>query len=625
MYPSMTVNWHEIIKTKINSTDVESLPVFMAVFSSSKGPECLTDLINDDFVDLYGQQAQADFFKYGQPLMQAHTILKAGARILGYRLCADDATLANAIICAEVTEEEDTRELGTSTSPDGTVGEGEIELFSFAKIKYSIKTVEGCKTIEEVVEQANAMASETCYPLFVICDNGRGTSVKKFRIVPDYSASRTLSYMIYTLMEIENNTDNEPTKFSINTDALYTSRGNTRSMNLIPGSSTQLGTVCMYDQMQLFAQKVADISGYAAEELINNDLLFGMTRKKVALENIVIDDTGVNLNHTFGIDLLSGSNGEFGDTPFAGETCSEAWAKKAAQFFHGDLTDLIWDRDLYKIDFICDANYPDIVKDQIGFFAMWHKECYYLRDLGLDIWTVNDAVNKVAPDEWRKSSFIGDYASTYEIIDPASKKQVRVTMVHGIAPILVKYYAENLAAPLAGEFNNFVITEAIDGTLNFSPRVTPFYDTKQIMDDNKINYCGMQRNPNRLVVQSLFTSQDHKGPLQYASNVIITQMAIKAVRAYVPKIRFMLQDDYDFSKYKQLIDDNVLSAYQKYFSSIELIYTQNNDESEEGIFHGSIECYYKKFVKSEIFDVFAIDGTPDDDESSYVSDTIDVV
>ena len=78
MYPGMQVNWHEIIKTKINSTDIESLPVFMAVFSSDKGPETLTDLIADDFFKLYGKTA--DFFKYGQPLMQAHTILNAGDR-----------------------------------------------------------------------------------------------------------------------------------------------------------------------------------------------------------------------------------------------------------------------------------------------------------------------------------------------------------------------------------------------------------------------------------------------------------------------------------------------------------------------------------------------------------------
>ena len=193
MYPGMQVNWHEIIKTKINSTDIESLPVFMAVFSSDKGPETLTDLIADDFFKLYGKTA--DFFKYGQPLMQAHTILNAGARILGYRLCAEDATLANVVICATVTEDFEGEDGSSSTSPDGSLGEGEVDPFAnpFASIKYSAVTVEGAKTFAEILEQLNTMNLGDAIPLLVIADNGRGKSVKKIKITTDYSASKGLT------------------------------------------------------------------------------------------------------------------------------------------------------------------------------------------------------------------------------------------------------------------------------------------------------------------------------------------------------------------------------------------------------------------------------------------------
>lgn len=625
MYPGMQVNWHEIIKTKINSTDIESLPVFMAVFSSDKGPETLTDLIADDFFKLYGKTA--DFFKYGQPLMQAHTILNAGARILGYRLCAEDATLANVVICATVTEDFEGEDGSSSTSPDGSLGEGEVDPFAnpFASIKYSAVTVEGAKTFAEILEQVNTMNLGDAIPLFVIADNGRGKSVKKIKITTDYSASKGLTYAMYVLTELENNVENEYTKFSINADAKFSTKGVARSMNLIEGSSVQLKTQSLTENIKRFLKQISDITGYSEAELLDNDVLFGCTRRGVALKNIKIDKTGLNLSSTYGIELQSGTNGAFGDAPFPGETCTDAWAERAAAYFNGDIIDDIWDRDLYKIDFICDANYPDIVKDKIGYFAHWRKDCYYFRDLGLDVWTYDDIYNKVTPDEWRKSPFMGDYLSTYEMIDPNSRKQIRVTMVHGLAPLLVPYYATNLAAPIAGEFNNMVITEAIEGTLNFAPKITPKVNQKEDLEDLRVNYCSIQRNPSRLVVQALYTSHSkHGGPLEKASNVIITQMAVKAIRAYTPKIRFQLFDGYDFSAYKQLIDDNVLSNFKKYFSSVELIYEQDDDESEEGIFSASIECYYKKYVKSEIFDVFAIDGVPDDDMSKYTSEVIDI-
>ena len=112
MYAGTKVNLHEILQPSTTSTVNETLPLFLCVFSADKGSENITDLTYNDFTAMYGKTA--DFFKYGQPLIQAHAILKAGGRVLGKRLVAEDATLANLVIAAEVTqvEEQKTNELG---------------------------------------------------------------------------------------------------------------------------------------------------------------------------------------------------------------------------------------------------------------------------------------------------------------------------------------------------------------------------------------------------------------------------------------------------------------------------------------------------------------------------------
>jgi hypothetical protein len=75
-------------------------------------------------------------------------------------------------------------------------------------------------------------------------------------------------------------------------------------------------------------------------------------------------------------------------------------------------------------------------------------------------------------------------------------------------------------------------------------------------------------------------------------------------------------DGNDFSKYRQLINDNVIQYYLPYFKSIELIYTADPDMVAQKTFNASLNCYYKDFPQNEVFDVFAIEGSPEDYNSS---------
>lgn len=624
MYAGTKVNWHEVLMSDaVTNTNNESLPLFLCVFSADKGTEEITDFTYADFKRMYGNNA--DFFKHGQPLIQAHKILAAGGRVLGKRLVAEDATLANLIIVAEIISENvqkkdangnpiylDENGNETTTVTETPATEKKVT------VKYSRQSAENAKTIDQVEGAAADIQTATKFPLYIICDNGRGVSYKNVRISPDYDASKTLDFMLYNIQDIEGTTVMESQRFSADPDAITYISNTKRNMGLQRSTMTQFNVKCYLEGFNAFIEKLATEAGYVdadgnpdLDTLYNLDVLFAKNKKGVPLTTFSIDNSDTDISATYGYTLVNGTNGAFGDAPFPGEAATTEWTNQAVSYFGGDFSDEIYDLDYHKIDFCVDANYPDDVKHKICELADFREDFFYFRDLGLNINNLSDVQTKVSDVAWEHSPFVGDYMTTYDIIDDFSRKQIRVTMLHGVAPLLVNHYMNNPNAPVAGEFNNFIITEAIENTLNLIPRITPSIDMKTILDDLRVNYANYSSDDGIVSVQSTYTSQDHWGPLSFSSNVIITQMCIKDIRRYCPKIRFMLMDGNDFTQYKKLIQDNVISYYEKYFKSITLIYTRDDDMIAQKIFNASLYCYYKDFPQGEIFDVFAVEGSPE--------------
>lgn len=637
MYAGTKINLHEVLQKRRQVTIAdESIPLFLCVFSSDKGTEEITNFTKDEFVSMYG--STADFFKYGQPLIQAHAIVNAGGRILAKRIVADDAHLANVVVFANVTQEAKDKKTADGKqlylTPEGTETEevtATKATITYAKVKYTVSTIENVKTLDDVVNSANTAKTDSKFPLFIIAENGRGKSIKKFRITPDYDVSKNTGFMIYTLQDIEDNTIVENARFSAYPDGISNYSGSRRNLSLTESTSNQLKTKYSAEGLDAFVAKLVEITGYSKEDIYAADFIFGKTTRGRDLPGIEIDKEStdaVNLASTYGIPLESGTDGDFPEQPFAGETASSQWINATSKFLSGDTDSSIWDLDQYKIDYCVDANYPDAVKEKLAQLAIWRQDFFFFRDLGTGIHSLQDVKDKIQKQFYVKSPFIGDYLTCYDIIDRDSKKQIRVTMLHGLAPLLVSHYTTNVAAPIAGEFNKIVITEAIEGTMSFTPRITPKINQKEILDELKINYANYS-SEGVLTVLSTYTSQDHNGPLSYSSNVVVTQMCIKDIRRYTPKIRFMLMDAnsdsnvVDFNKYRELIVDNVITKYKKYFKSIDMVYTRDAEMISNKIFNASLYCYYKDFPQGEIFDVFAIDGSPDTN-SSVNSSTINV-
>ena len=608
MYAGTKAYWHEVLQPTTNQNVVDdSLPLFLCAFSADKGTEKITDFTYNDFAAMYG--STADFSKHGQPLLQAHAILAAGGRVLGKRIVAEDATLANVVIVAEISESS-----------------------GVATIKYSTITIEGESTLEgikaKVKEYAEASASDpddpkTLYPLFIVTDNGRGVSVKNVRIVADYNASRAIDTVLYKIADIEGTNVIETNRFSFAPNSVYSVNGVKKNIYLTENSTVQFKTAIIDEYREAFVNQLATITGYTVDQIYHMDPIFGKEHNGADSSVIVVDDSGTNLASNTGLPLLSGSDST-SDKPADFTADNSVWEEQAIEFFNGTFDAEIFDLDQHKIDFCVDANYPDNVKDTIVELAKFRQDFFYFRDLGLGIRNMEDVENKVSPLlGWKTTPFVGDYMSTYDIVDPFTRKQIKVTMTHGIAPLLVQHYQTNVAAPMAGEFNRFVITEAIPGTVSFIPRVIPGNDQKQTLDDLHVNYANYSSDDGILTVQSTYTSQDHWGPLSYSSNVLLTQMCIKAIRRYCPKIRFMLNGvgATDFSQYAQLIEDNVIEKYRQYFKEISLVYTRDDEMIAAKTFNASIYCFYQDFVQGEIFDVFAMEGSPDSNPISGVDVT----
>ena len=80
-------------------------PTYAVTFNSVKGPEEIrNNVYGQSFYDLYGSQANINFSKYGQPLLQASMNINNGAKLICKRAVLEDATLANATLAVVVTK-----------------------------------------------------------------------------------------------------------------------------------------------------------------------------------------------------------------------------------------------------------------------------------------------------------------------------------------------------------------------------------------------------------------------------------------------------------------------------------------------------------------------------------------
>lgn len=640
--PGTTINWIEQASSANTVEDTIIRPLFLQLFTSDKGPEGLTTIHGTDFFKMYG--AAPSFKKHGQPLIQAANIIKAGGELLCKRIVAEDATLANLIVVAKVSNvqvqkvDNNGKPLyidsvtGKETTEDNG-GQNERVMINTAKIKYDAVSVKGAKTIAEVKTYAQQLikdeveeytsyetttkvgdpltdqnpvgqvadgeedADKYIYPLFIVTDNGRGTSSKRFKITPDYEISKGLKFQLYKLQFIGDTTDeNEYVWFNFQDNVIYLDKN--MSLDMIGKELMQIKAASVETAIDAFVSRVSTITGIDVDTLNSIDLVFGKTRKGENIAQVTVDEEGYNLQGTLGMMLQEGANGSFGDYPITAPTYGEEMVK----LLDGTFDDSIYDRDRFMIDVCVDANYPAEVKEAIYDLAVFREDFVYLRDYGTGLSTYETI--RAMQYNLTKSKFVADYCQSWDIIDPWTKKQITVTETYSIAPKLVNHLINKRNSPICGILHDFTFPEVVEGTVSFIPKVTPAVDQKGLLNDDNINYASYINEV--LTLETEYTAQgDERTQLGFINNILAVTEVIHNIRTECPKLRYSFITDTDLDKYQEEVN-KVIQRSANNFDSIYMQYMQDEVMAANKVFEANIFVKFKNFEQAEIFNIYTL-------------------
>ena len=636
MIPGTFFEWDdrsEITTPEINT--VRTMPMFATVITSDKGEEGWTLLSGQDWFDMYAVNNSVDFSRHGQPLLQAAMAINAGAQLLCKRVVAEDACLANLAVIAQITDATEQKQdsegnplytdndTGTETTDPGDGNEP--IMITTTTVKYSLKSASGCRTQEEVINaitQAVATDNESArdnpyYPLWIFLDNGRGESKKRFVITPNYTLSKNYeNYFIYDLNIIESSTYFDTVHFSINPDTV--NNGTNISLQYATNNnSSQVIVHQFYNELKEFIDRMTAAINRDSPNVIATamDMLFGTNKKGAALPGIAIDtETGVNLQIVTGNLLMNGTNGAFGNKPIEAEGYGELVAKAFAGYVRksdnsytiltykdGCYDPIIYNVDRYKIDAILDANYPDIVKRAIEQLVTYREDCFYFRDMGTNCNTMDIILSKDYDNLHNK--FCGTYCTYYDVIDPYSYRQITVTMMYSMAQLIVQQFNLGRILPLAGIRYGFTITDAIEGTVGFTPTICPGLNQKEDLIDMRINYATYIEDD--LVIETLYTSQDKYTQLSFINNILAVQEVIKEIRRKCPALRYSFITGNDLEDYRADVEE-IIDPFSSNFKTLTLTYMQDPYYTENKIFYATLAVQFRDFVQTEYFKIIAL-------------------
>lgn len=611
-YPGTVDNWIDQSGiTAQQPQEVYPRPLLLTAAAFDRGPEKITRVYGQTFYKLFGYYI--DFEKYGQAAIQAANIINNGGELMLKRVVAEDATLANIVVCARVStdrvQKTDSNGNPLYIDPDTqkeTINDGdgsfEKAMINVAKIKYELVTVTGKKTKAEIVEEARRSfvqdeeSQEFVYPLFVIADNGRGESTKRFGVDPQYEIAKNQNFFIYRLKYLgSEDLDAEQIYFALTPGVIYLEK----SMDIGMSSSEMLqaDAESLEDCVDAFYAKVSEISGISIDELYSCDMLFCKNRKGQPIQGLSLDDSGQDLSISMGFALESGTNGAFGDKPIE----TPEYEQALIDFYTGVYDSDIYNLDMYKPDACIDANYPYAVKKAIYDLAMYRKDLFFFGDMGLDVNTFTNAKEKMA--SMPRDKFTAWYAQSYQVINPFTRRRINVTITYSIARLVITHLNNNRNCPYCGILYGWTIPEAIEGTINFCPKITPAENQKTECDDLRINYASILNDT--LTLETTYTSQENLTQLSFINNVIAIQKIVKDVRDNCPAFRYSFISTDDLSTYKSAVN-NIISKYTKWFESLEFVYVQDDVMRANKIFEASLRVKHKDFVQAEILNIYTL-------------------
>lgn len=610
-YPGTIDNWIDQSGIKSQPTAEKTPnPLLLTAAAFDRGPEKITRVVGQNFYKLFGYFI--DFEKYGQAAIQAANIINNGGELMIKRVVAKDATLANIVIVAKVSTDrvqktdKDGKPLYIdSVTHEETTDPGESNekvMINIAKTKFELVTVTGKKTQAEIAEEARKSFVENedenifTYPLAIIVDNGRGVSTKRFGIDPQYGISKNQNFMIYRFKYLgSEDLDAESVYFALTPGVIYLEKS--MDIGMASTEMLQCRAEALEECVGAFYARVSEISGISVDELYKIDVLFGKDSKGAPVQGYALDETSQNLGITMGFGLESGTNGAFGDKPID----TDEYEQELVEFYNGTFDSDIFNLDMYKPDACIDANYPYAVKKAIYDLAKFRKDFYFFGDLGLDVNTFENAQMKML--DMPRDKFTGWYGQSYQILNPFTKRSINVTISYGISRCIIDHLNTKRNTPYCGILFGWTFPEAIEGTVNFTPKITPVTNQKIALDDIRLNYASVLNNV--LTMETEFTSQAELTQLSFANNVIAIQAIVKDVRDNCPKFRYSFISTDDLQSYKKAVN-RIINKYTGWFESLEFVYVQDDIMKANKIFEASLKVKHKDFVQSEILNIYTL-------------------
>ena len=288
------------------------------------------------------------------------------------------------------------------------------------------------------------------FPLFVITDNGRCASNKRFNIESESALSKNLDFMFYSL---------ESCRFSIIPNIIY----NNECIDIDSAAETYLEQAKV-KSFQDYVQKYIDtLVDHIDSSYENEDILFGKKRKGTALAGVSVDtEYYQDITEVVGYSLGEGSNGSFGVAPAENADAVNYINEQRCKFFKGEITDEIYNLDVYQIDACFDADFDIPTKHAIAELVEYRKDFMYFRDYGTKCSTLDEIENYQSDNQLENSTWIADYCQAYDIVDPYTLKKEKVTIMYDIAPMIINHLYKGRNLPFAAIRNNAIITHLID-------------------------------------------------------------------------------------------------------------------------------------------------------------------
>ena len=581
--------------------------VIMATYTSDKGSEEWEMMYG--LTDFSKRKGGIGYLKHGLPQLLVAEVLRNGGYVFGKRMVSSDATLANVTIKARIVTVDDVNYVYIYTSSSTSAGKLE-EAAIDGKGDYNI-----------------GAEDNTDFPLFTITAAGRGASNIFIRISPEYSNSKSSSYIRYNLEVWEDQELLESILFTMNPDIVLQDISQSIQYKVFANSGQiqcKMFEDGIYGLVMALA-KTATLNGEAipASTLVDYDFINGKTRRgNVALGGIITaevdDESGTdlwtdnkpsdieNFYDLAGNSMIPLSNGSYGTStaaPVNNPTEYErlllgAWGKnKDSQQYD----QRIYDLDYFKPTAVIDCAYPVSVKNAIIDLCDYRGDLVFFADLGTKYDDLSSIIT--ASQEINTSRFVAIYHNYFNMINPYTKKEITVTMPFLLAKRLVNHVSGGVGRPFAGLANDIYFPEIIINSVNFLPVEVPGEDQKQKLVDSNINYLSYYDGT--AVMETMYCNSEDYTQLSYLHNIMLVQEIIRTIRSRCPRTRYTFLDGEDLERY---IEDAqyVINEYNSFFRSITIQYMADEAYESNNIFYATIVVRFRNFIQEEYFKIIAI-------------------